>query len=81
MQPLLLSSGQAAVQWPSAWQTCALPSPVSQPCAAVIAAGRAMGSAMVQGVSASAVGAVPYSALRFGAFDGLKHLYRQAGHR
>lgn len=36
---------------------------------------------MLQGVSASAVGAVPYSALRFGAFDGLKHLYRQAGYR
>jgi len=32
---------------------------------------------LYKGISASAVGAVPYSALRFGAFDGLKHIYRK----
>lgn len=31
----------------------------------------------LQGVSASMIGAVPYSALRFGAYDGLKVLYRR----
>lgn len=33
--------------------------------------------ALYQGVSASAIGAVPYSALRFGAYDGLKWAYRK----
>lgn len=31
----------------------------------------------LQGVSASMIGAVPYTALRFGAYDGLKVLYKR----
>lgn len=45
-------------------------------CLVVVARSSGPG-ALYKGISASAIGAVPYSALRFGAFDGLKHIYRK----